>query len=76
MNVAPPKLPGTAIFVSTRSKNEYNDTRAMRTRVTDEKSIPPLEKLIGKMSVCTLLSRYTHAFPKNRIPVPMNALSS
>lgn len=75
---APPKLPETTNLVLTRRRNEYNETSAMNIRTPLENSIPPLKKLFKV--IVNLMRRMesdpTHAFPKNRIPVPTKDFKS
>jgi len=42
MTCIPPKLPETTNLVFTNSRNEYKEMQAMKTKVIDENSKPPL----------------------------------
>jgi hypothetical protein len=74
----PPKLPDTTNLVLMRSRKEYREMRAMPEIVKAENKRPPLKKLMQVISQ-RIGGRYcstTHAFPKNKTPVPTNDFKS
>lgn len=76
--IAPPKLPETTNLASTKSRKEYKDKAAIKTKRRAENRRPPLKNLeYEEFSYShSGIEGMLYARPRNRTPVPTNPFKS